>query len=97
MFKLKKKKNLKKGLKKYITMRIKVLCLSLNTSFFFIETEDRRSKKLREVDDAESDDSMASGASSGQIHYHHSQSQGSKCSLQKNASKQEKKKKKMKF
>ena len=50
--------------------------------------------KLREVFDAESDDSMALDTSSVQIHYHHTQSQGSKCSSQKNARKQEKKKKK---
>ena len=64
----------------------------------------RQKKQESKVGDAESDDSMASDASSGQIHNHHSQSnhgkadskrykkiQGSKCSSQKNASEPEKK------
>ncbi|XP_027351440.1 uncharacterized protein LOC113862560 [Abrus precatorius] len=67
--------------------------------------ENRRKKQGVKVDEEESDDSMASDASSGPVHYHHAYAQsqsnhgskkdkqdhGSKCSSKKNANKQEKK------
>ncbi|KAK7394334.1 hypothetical protein VNO78_14857 [Psophocarpus tetragonolobus] len=74
---------------------------------YHIYGENRRKKQGVKVDEEESDDSMASDASSGPVHYHHDyahsqsthgtaskkdkQDHGSKCSSKKNANKQEKK------
>jgi len=46
-------------------------CSNENYGYHDIYGENRRKKQGAKVDDAESDDSMASDASSGPVHYHH--------------------------
>ncbi|KAK7340740.1 hypothetical protein VNO77_21451 [Canavalia gladiata] len=81
-------------------------CSNENDGYHNMYGENRRKKQGVKADEEESDDSMASDASSGPVQYHHTyahtqsthhgskkdkQDHGSKCSSKKNANKQEKK------
>ncbi|KAI4352323.1 hypothetical protein L6164_006587 [Bauhinia variegata] len=80
-------------------------CINDSNEYDDVYSRNRKQKQGKKVEDAESDDSLASDASSGPIiHHEHSRSshgavalkrdkmdQGSKCSSRKNGNKQEKK------